>query len=264
MKPGGAVKLIADNVFRQLVFRAIRTDYLENLTGFAWLILQPLMLLAVYAFVFTTIFKARIPDAGPAGFVPYLAVAFWPWTAFSEAVLRASNTVAANAALIGKVAFASELLPLSTVTASFLMHMAGYLAVLVVLQIMGTPMHWAGLLPALPVLLLLYLFACALGLFTSALQVFVRDVAQILPPLMTFWFFTTPILYSSSILPAQLAVVMKFNPMSWYVERLRDFLLLGNYDLSWFDLAVPALTLLLLWAALTFFRRFSAHFEDFL
>jgi ABC-type polysaccharide/polyol phosphate export permease len=261
---GLPVKLTANNVFRQMVSRAIRTDYLENLTGFAWLVLQPLMLLAVYAFVFTTIFKARMPDAEGVGFVPYLAIAFWPWTAFSEAVLRSSNSIAANAALIGKVAFPGELLPLSTVTASFLMNMAGYLAVLIVLQLMGAPIQWPGVILAVPVLLFLYLFAAALALFASALQVFVRDVAQILPPLMTFWFFTTPILYSSSVLPAQMAAVMKFNPMSWYVERLRDFLLLGNYGFSLIDLIVPSLTLLLFWAALAFFRRFSAHFEDFL
>jgi ABC-type polysaccharide/polyol phosphate export permease len=257
------VKLFANPIFRQLVSRAIRADYLDNVTGFAWLILQPLMLLAVYAFVFTTIFKARIPDAGPAGFVPYLAVAFWPWTAFSEAVLRSSNAVSVNAALIGKVAFPAELLPLSTVTAAFLMNMAGYLAVLLVLQLMGAPVQWLGLLAALPVLGFLYLFAAGLALFTSALQVFLRDVSQILPPLMTFWFFTTPILYSSSILPPQFALVMKFNPMSWYVERLRDFLLLGDYSLGVQDFVVPAVTLLLFWGALRFFRRFSTHFEDF-
>ena len=251
-------------VFRQLVVRSIKTDYLENVTGFAWLVLQPLMLLAVYAFVFTTIFKARVPDAGTAGFVPYLAVAFWPWTAFSESVLRASNKVSANAALIGKVAFPSELLPLATVSATFIMNMVGYLAVLLVLQLMGAPVQWLGLFAALPVLVFLFLFACGLALFISALQVFLRDVSQILPPMMTFWFFTTPILYSASILPPQFAVVMKFNQMAWYVGRLRDFLLLGNYSVSIQDMIVPALTLVIFWASLVFFRRFSAHFEDFL
>ncbi len=247
-----------------MVSRAIRTDYLENLTGFAWLIIQPLMLLAVYAFVFTVIFKARIPDAGAIGFVPYLAVAFWPWIAFSESVLRASNSITANAALIGKVAFPSELLPLSIVTATFLMHMAGYVAVLLVLQLLGTDIQWWGLIPAVPVLLGMFLLAAALALFTSALQVFVRDIAQILPPLMTFWFFTTPIQYSASFLPDRMADLMRLNPMSWYVEQLRNFLLLGDYELGAADAAVPVLTLLLLWASIKFFRRFSAHFEDFL
>ncbi len=258
------MKYFANNVFRQLVSRAVRTDYLENLTGFAWLFLQPLALLAVYSFVFTTIFQARIPEAGPGGFVPYLAIAFWPWTAFSESVLRSSNCISANAALIGKVAFPSEMLPLSTVTATFLMNMAGYLAVLLVLQLMGTQIQWLGVIAAIPVLVLLYIFACGLALFVSALQVFIRDVSQILTPLMTFWFFTTPIIYSSSLLPEPMATAMKFNPMSWYVGRLRDFLLLGKYQLSIFDLLVPVLTVLVFWAALTFFRRFSAHFEDFL
>jgi lipopolysaccharide transport system permease protein len=258
------VNIFTNAVFRQLVSRAVRTDYLENLTGFAWLILQPLVLLAVYAFVFTTIFKARIPEAGSVGFVPYLAIAFWPWTAFSEAVLRSSNIVSANAALIGKVAFPCELLPLSSVTATFLMNMAGYLAVLIVLQLMGTPIHWFGIFAALPLLVLLYLFACGIALFVSALQVFIRDVSQILPPLITFWFFTTPILYSSSILPEQFADLMRFNPMSWYVVRLRDFLLLGNYELSLFDLVVPLMTVLVFIVSRLFFRRFSAHFEDFL
>ena len=95
--------------FWNLVRRQVRQDYLENITGFAWLFIQPLMLLAVYAFVFTHIFQARIPNADQFGFVPYLAVAFWPWTAFSESVIRASGAITAHAALIGKVAFSSEL-----------------------------------------------------------------------------------------------------------------------------------------------------------
>jgi lipopolysaccharide transport system permease protein len=258
------VKLLSNNFFHQLVSRAIRTDYLENLTGFAWLILQPLMLLAVYAFVFTTIFKARIPEIGDLGFVPYLAVAFWPWTAFSESVLRSTTAISANSELISKVSFPGELLPLSMVTATFLMHLTGYIAVLLVLQLMGTDIHWLGLIAAVPLLALLFIFACGVALFTSALQVFVRDVAQILPPLMTFWFFATPILYSSSLLPENWAILMKLNPMTWFVERFRDFLLFGNYDLSAGDLVVPLFCILLFWSTLFFFRRFSGHFEDFL
>ena len=258
------MNLLTDNFFRQLVSRAIRTDYLENVTGFAWLFIQPLLLLAIYTFVFSTIFKARIPDSGAVGFMPYLAVAFWPWTAFSESVLRASSSISANAALIGKVAIPTEMIPLSTVTATFMMHMVGYLAVLVVIQLTGTSVHWMGLFAALPLLLLMFLFACGLSLFISALQVFIRDVSQILPPLMTFWFFGTPILYGTSILPENIAALMKFNPMTWYVERLRDFLLFGNYEFSFQDLLVPALTILVLFAGFRFFRRISSHFEDFL
>ena len=250
--------------FQNLVVRQIRQDYLENLTGFAWLILQPLILLAVYAFVFSTIFKARIPEAEDIGFVPYLAIAFWPWTAFSEAILRANNSITTNAALIGKVAFATEQIPLATVTATFIMHLAGYLAVLIVLQLMGTSIHWFYLLLVLPVILLMWVFACAISLFTSAIQVFVRDLAQILPPLMTFWFFTTPILYSPSFLPESIQKLAQWNPMAWFIARLRELLLFGEMNFDYRTLFIVLFLAIFAWGSLRFFRRFSGHFEDFL
>ncbi len=262
--PGKGYGKIDRSFFRNLVIRQIRQDYLENITGFAWLILQPLMLLAVYAFVFSTIFKARIPEAADIGFVPYLAIAFWPWTAFSEAILRANNSITANGALIGKVAFATEQIPLATVTATFIMHMIGYVAVLVVLQLLGTSIHWLYLLLVVPIMLLMWLFACAIALFTSAIQVFLRDLAQILPPLMTFWFFTTPILYSASYLPASVQKFAQFNPMAWFVARLRELLLFGEINFDSTALLMVLFVAIFSWASLRFFRRFSGHFEDFL
>jgi ABC-type polysaccharide/polyol phosphate export permease len=250
--------------FRNLVVREIRQDYLENLTGFAWLVLQPLLLLAVYSFVFTTIFAARIPDAADIGFVPYLAVAFWPWTTFSEAILKASGCISSNAALIGKVALASEQLPLASVTATFLMHGAGFLAVLLVLQLAGTSIHWWLLVVAIALMVLLWLFACAISLFTSASEVFIRVVRQMLPPLFTFWFFSTPILYSPSMLPSWLADLMRWNPMTWFVAAMRDALLFGRVEFAWSGLMMVIAIMALLWLGLAYFRRFSGHFEDFL
>ena len=255
--------MLRQTLFWQLVSREIRTAYLENLTGFAWLILQPLLLLGVYAFVFTTIFKSRIPNS-EVGFVPYLAVAFWPWTAFSESILKASNAITANAALIGKVALATEQLPMATVTATFMMHMVGYLAILIVLQVMGTDIHWLFLPLLMPLLLLLWVFAVAFAWFSSALQIFVRDTAQILPPLMTFWFFSTPILYSQAQLPGRLAAIMAWNPMTWFVFQMRELLLFGRLDLGRGELLTVGAVLVVAWLALRFFRKFSGHFEDFL
>ena len=250
--------------FKNLVVRQIRQDYLENVTGFSWLILQPLLLLAVYAFVFSTIFKARIPEAADIGFVPYLAIAFWPWTAFSEAILKASSSITANSALIGKVAFATEQIPLATVTATFIMHLIGYMAVLIVLQLMGTGIHWIYLLLVFPIILLMWVLACSISLVASAIQVFVRDLAQILPPLITFWFFTTPILYSSSYLPESLQTLTQWNPMAWFIARLRELLLFGETNFDYKALLMVLFVIVFAWVSLRFFRRFSGHFEDFL
>ena len=252
------------HLFRNLVWRQVRQDYLENITGFAWLIAQPVMLLAVYAFVFTQIFRARIPDLQDTSFVAYLAIAFWPWTAFSESVLKASGAITAHGALISKVAFASEHLPLASVTATFLMHSTGYLAVLLILQFTGTPVQWTMLPLAAAVMLVLYLFACGLALWFSALQVFVRDLAQLLPPLFTFWFFMTPILYSRSLLPEGMRWLADWNPMTWFVTVLRDLLLFDRWAPAPADLLIPVVVLAVLWLGLRFFRRLGGHFEDFL
>lgn len=249
--------------FRNLVRRQIRQDYLENVTGFAWLVIQPLVLLGVYAFVFTSIFKSRIPDS-EVSFVAYLAIAFWPWTAFADGILRGSQAISGNASLIGKVALATEQLPLAVVTATFMMNMVGYVAVLLVLQLLGTSVHWLYLPLAIPVLMLLWLFGSALALLASALQVFIKDTAQILPPLITLWFFTTPILYSPAQLTPGLAALMDWNPMSWFVFQLRELLLFGRLDLGVDALVTVGLVGTIAALSLAFFRRFSGHFEDFL
>jgi ABC-type polysaccharide/polyol phosphate export permease len=251
-------------LFRNLVTRQIRQDYLENLTGFGWLIIQPLILLAVYAFVFSTIFQARLPDSAGVGFVPFLAVAFWPWTAFSESIVKASGSIRSNSALIGKVAFATEMLPLASVTATFLMNAAGYVAVLIVLLAFGVELHLATLPLVALLLFLFWMLASAIAMVASTLQVFIKDIAQILPPLMTFWFFTTPIVYSPELMPEQLSWIAEWNLAAWFVGMFRSLLLFGSFDLSPAWIVIVVLIPVLFWLGLRFLRRFSGHFEDFL
>ncbi len=247
----------------ELVRREIRSRYLDSLSGFAWLIIQPLMLLLIYSFVFTVIFQMRFPETETVGFLPYLAVAFWPWTAFSEAVLKSVNSVTSNAALIDKVAISSEVFPIATVISTFVMHSIGYVAILLVLTAFGIPIHWLGLLPALIVLITLFTLALALGLMVSSLNVFVRDLEHMLPPLMMLWFFATPILYPASMIPEKYSHWMGMNPMAGLMESLRKYLLVGDFtNLS--SLVLPiTITLIMLFLSIWFFRRLSPRFEDF-
>jgi len=243
--------------------REIKTRFLDSFTGIAWLILQPLLLLSIYSFVFVVIFKARVPEADTTGFVPYLAVAFWPWIAFSESVLRSVGAITTNAELIGKVALPSEVFPAATISATFLMHLAGYMAVLVVLSISGTAIHWIMLVPALLILCLIYLFALSLGLLLSSLNVFVRDFEHVMPPLMTLWFFSTPILYSMDLIPQWLQQYIYINPFVYFVQTLREMLLFGSWRPGIDDLIALVSVCLLTFLALRFFRRLSPRFEDF-
>jgi len=119
-------------------------------------------------------------------------------------------------------------------------------------------------LMVIPVIFFMWVLACAIALFSSAIQVFIRDVAQILPPLMTFWFFTTPILYAASFLPDSVKPFVQWNPMARFVDALRDLLLFGKVQFDSNDVVMVLLIVIFSWLSLLFFRRLSGHFEDFL
>jgi lipopolysaccharide transport system permease protein len=247
-----------------LTGREIRSRLINSSSGWLWLVVTPLLLLAVYGFVFGVIFNARVPEGLEMPFVAWLAVALWPWLAFAESLLKGSNAILQHAALISKVSLPRELLVVSSQSAVFLLHLIGYAVVLVAIQLLGSELSWIGLPYALLVLVTLYLFALGLGLMLSALQVYVRDLEQVLPTLIMFWFFMTPILYAPEILPAGMARWLKLNPMSWWMEEIRA----GLFHAKWLPDGV--FLVLLAGALLTFavgylvFRRLSRNFEDFL
>src|SRR5699024_756579 len=177
----------------RLTRREIRSRFIGSASGWIWLILNPLLLLAVYSFVFGVIFQARVPPGLDVPFVAWLAVALWPWLMFSEGVLTGAKAIRDHAALISKVALPRELLVLASVSAVFVLHLTGYLAVFVVLALLGIELHWLGLPRLLLALLSLYVLTTGLALGLSAIQIYVRDLEQALPTLFMFWFFLTPI-----------------------------------------------------------------------
>ncbi len=244
--------------------RELRERYRGSITGFGWALLQPLLQLAIYAFVFVQIFKARVPGAGAPGYVPFLVVGMWPWIAFSEAVLRSTTAIQDNAALIGKVAMPREILVLAPTSASFVLHISGFVAILSALAIFGHGIE----IRMLPLALLLYIpmFAYTLGiaLIVSAIQVFVRDLVQILAQLLMLMMFAAPIFYDRANLPERYQGVLDLNPFTFYVEAMRS-LLLGYGDFPWNGLLIATLLAMLSLAiGHWLFRRLDPHFEDFL
>ena len=137
------------NFFRRELF----SRYLGSISGLAWAFVHPLALLAVYHFVFTTIFRAGPMDG--KSFLLFVAVALWPWLAAQEALQRGTVSIASYAGLIRKVAFRHELVVYASVAATLALQFAGYLVVLVVLALFGEPVHFEGLLLAIPLWLIL-------------------------------------------------------------------------------------------------------------
>lgn len=251
-------------MFSTLVIRELRGRFVGSSAGWVWLIVNPLLLLGVYAVVFGMIFRARAPEALDVPFVAWLAVALWPWLGFSEAILRASESIPEHAALISKVPMQRELLPLSSAVASFLLQMAGYAVVLGVIAAAGVGLAPTGVLNALFVLAVLLVLGCGLGLIAGALRVFFRDLQQLLPTLLMLWFFLTPILYAPELLPEQLRILVYANPIAGLMTELRAALLEGDALPGAYAAGMALVAAAVLAAGLWFFRRLAPFFEDFL
>ena len=189
-------------LFANFFRRELTTRYLGSISGFAWAFVHPLLLLTVYHFVFTTVFRTT----GFAGksFLAFVAVALWPWLAAQEGIQRGATSLAGYAGLIRKVAFPHELVVYASVSATLALQLAGYLAVLVVLVAFGETIHLEGLLLALPLWAVMAVGVMGFTLFFAALQVFVRDVEHVLMPVLMILMYLTPILYPLTLVPDRL------------------------------------------------------------
>ena len=246
-----------------LTQRDFKNRYTGSVAGALWALMHPLALLALYAVVFEAVFKVKVPNLSLGQpYVLFIALALWPWMAFQEAVMRGTTAVQQNSALVKKVAFDHELLIYSAVLSSFAVQGVGFAVVLVVLGVVGFKIHWLGLICLLAFVPVLLLMALALALLLGALQVFVRDVEQLLSQVMSVLFYATPILFPMAIVPGWLAEAMHYNPLVHVIDPLRNALLgQGSFDAA--SIAGVALASVIAFAmARAFFLRLSPYFED--
>ena len=176
--------------------------------------------------------------------------------------MRGTQAVVQHAALVKKVPFPHELLVYAAVTATFVVQLVGYALVCVLLALMGNALHWSALGWVLCWLMLLYVFTLALALGLATVQVFLRDVEQVLSQVLMVLFYATPILYPLSLVPAWLQDIMRWNPLMQVLDSVRQALLFGLSG-SLLKIGIMALAVAsLLWLARNLFRRMSPYFED--
>jgi lipopolysaccharide transport system permease protein len=244
--------------------REVLSRYAGSVTGLAWTLLHPLAQLAIYAVVFTQVFRVGLPAGYPnVSYLAFVAVALWPWIMFTEGLQRAMASISGNAGLIRKVAFPHRLLVYAAVLSCCVIHGLGFVAVLAVLGLMGEPIHMLRLPLAFLLLVPYMLLAVGIGAALAALQVLLRDVEHVVGVVLTMIFYASPILYPASMVPASLRGFIEANPLGWFSERLRDVLLLGSGLVPGDALAALA-CVAVFGAGLWMFQRLSPHFEDFL
>jgi len=208
-----------------LVARDFKQRYVGSLIGWIWGAVHPIVLLASYTFVFAVVFKVRLgPEAGTSHFAIFLFAGMLPWLLFQETVQRSASSMVDYANLITKSVFPAELIPIAIFLSNVLNHLMG-LAILE-LVILGTAQKPSSFLALLPLyMLLLGLFTLGVSWLVSSLHVFLRDTAQVLTIVLTFWFWFTPIFFTVDRLPSRLRFLAQWNPLASVVEAYRSCLL---------------------------------------
>ena len=240
-----------------LMWRDIKIRYRQTLLGGLWAVLQPLIAMLIFTFVFNRL--AGVKSDGP----PYPLFAFAglaPWTFFSTALSQSSNSLVANQQLVSKVYFPRVFIPLGAVGA-LLLDMAFSMGLLFVLML---HYHWPISMHVLwlPVFVLAaVLSASGLGMILSSLNVSFRDVKYAVPFLIQMGLFLTPVIYPIHYIPERWQMLMGLNPMTGVVLGFR-YSLLGS-TASWTVMGVSlGVSFALFVLGLLVFRRMERRFAD--
>ena len=211
-----------------LVSRELKARYRGSVLGYFWSLLNPLLMLAVYSVVFAFIFPGRSATTSP--YALFLFTGLLPWNWLAGGLTDAASSLTTHGALLRKILFPAEVLPLVAVAAQsvhFLLALpilgAGLALGAAGVFGPGIPLGWP-LLQAIPLFLLEGVFVAGLGLFLAALAVHFRDVRDILATGLTLWFFATPVLYALTDVPQSLRSVLLWNPATPLFEAWRDSL----------------------------------------
>lgn len=248
---------IAENVKRDFHSRYLGTQF-----GWLWALIQPLAMLSVYTVIFSRVMKPSLPNHDSLwAYSIYLCAGVLAWGLFSELLGRSVGVFVHNANLLKKVSLPKLALPVSIIISSLLNYgivMAVFMAFLIAVG------HFPGwvVLSALPVVLILVGFTIGLGILCGTLNVFYRDIEQTLGVVLQFWFWLTPVVYVTKVLPAELAQWLQLNPM-WPLVRALQGIFLDGQAPQWSTLVWPCLFALALNAlALRAFARLGGEIVD--
>jgi ABC-type polysaccharide/polyol phosphate export permease len=200
-------------LIQTLVVRDLKARYRGSVLGFFWSFVNPLLLLGVYTFVFTTV----MPAVHPENIRPYALFFFCgilPWTWFSSSLTESANVLIAGGNLIKKVLFPAEVLPVVAVLANLVHFFLGLPILAAFLIYFQRPLDPLELLWFPVIVVVQFLFTTGLAFLLAALTVHFRDIKDILANLLTLWFFSTPIIYSMQMAPEGYRWVLNLNPMT--------------------------------------------------
>ena len=247
-------------LFQVLAWRDISVRYKQTVIGVAWALIRPFLTMVVFTIIFGKV--AKLPSEGTAPYALLVFAGMLPWTFFSTALADASNSLIGNANLISKVYFPRLIVPTATVVVALVDFLISF-AVLVAMML------WYQYLPGWQILflpgfiLLAFIASLGPGLWITALNVKYRDFRYIIPFLVQFGLYASPVGFSSSVIPEEWRLLYSLNPMVGVIDGFRWCLLRGESTLYWpgFYLSL-GVTAFFLWLGVHQFRKMEKTFAD--
>ena len=241
-----------------MIWRDVKVRYKQTLLGAAWAVIQPVLTMLVFTFVFGTV--AKVPTEGlPYPIFSYTALL--PWGLFTAALNTASRSLTANQNMVTKIYFPRLVLPLASVLGGLVDFAIAF--VILIGMMLYYHVSPTGAVWTLPLFLILTLVtALGVALWLSAINVQYRDVNYVLPFLTQFWLFLTPVAYSAQVISAKWQTVYSLNPMAGVVNGFR-WALLGTNTGPDLNMAVSvAISIAFLVSGLFYFRSMERTFAD--
>jgi len=246
-------------LFLFLSWRDILVRYKQTVIGVAWSVIRPVLTMVVFTIVFGRI--AKLPSEG----VPYPILVFaalLPWQFFSNSFSESGNSLIGNTNMISKIYFPRLIVPTSSI-------IVGLVDFFIALAIYAVIMLYYQFVPQLrmlliPLFLLLALFtSLGAGFWISALNVKYRDFRYIIPFIIQFGLYISPVGFSSSVIPEKWRLLYSCNPMVGVIDGFRWAILGGSYQIYWSGLLVSIfITLIILGTGIRYFRRTERVFAD--
>ena len=197
------------------VKKDVRGKYKNSFLGVIWSFLNPLLQIAVYAFVF-----GKILNANEENYAVFICCGLIPWTFFSASINRSSFSMVENGSIIKKVYFPREVIPISIVTAEAVNFVISSFIILGFVIVSGVGFSWHVIFYPIA-LFVLYTFLVSAAFFLSSITVYVRDLQHFVGVILQLMFYATPIAYSAARVPASFKWVIKINPVAYIIDAFR-------------------------------------------
>jgi lipopolysaccharide transport system permease protein len=242
-------------LIKNLVISDLKTKYSSSVLGFAWSLLNPLLMMLVLYFVFSNIFKSQ------ENFVVYLLTGILAWRFFAIGTTTAMGSIVGKPSLVTKIYIPREILPLSTAISSLISSTLEFLVLIPLLVILGAGISSTTLI--FPIIQLMYfLIVYGVGLILASLYVYYRDLNQIWDVVLQVGFFLSPIVYLTSVVPVKYEFYYMLNPITRLINMYRDIFLNGTVPkISDFGIVIM-FGLVIFFIGTTVFRKLSRRFAE--